>query len=180
MGAHIYGTYHGRFKEGRHPVNRKWSIAQNGLAWLLEMSWTEFDSFNQAALPEYLDLLTEDLADIEPGARIMMDGGICNPVLIAQVISPSQMVCLARPEPSSADIWRETNERNSMKEIVYQLQKPEEAWRKFLEFDNLIAQTILKECRESQITVCIKKEAEGLDEFAEKVATALGICSNYK
>ena len=61
MDAHIYGEYHGRFSPSRHPVNSQWAAAPNGLAWLLEMSWAEFDAFNQAAVPEYLDLLAEDL-----------------------------------------------------------------------------------------------------------------------
>src|SRR5512139_217497 len=64
MDAHIYGDYHGRFTEERHPVNWAWSTAENGLAWLLDMSWEEFDGFNQAALPEYLDLLASDLQAI--------------------------------------------------------------------------------------------------------------------
>jgi hypothetical protein len=180
MDEHIYGTYHSRFTQERHPVNRTWSMAQDGLAWLLDMSWAEFDSFNQAALPEYLDLLTEDIAAIEPNASILIDGGICNPALIAQAISPRQIVCLARPERSSAETWQETDERNSMKEIVCQLPKPEEAWCRFLEFDHLITQTILKECRDNQISVCLRNEAESVDEFAEKVANVLGVCLNYK
>ena len=59
MDAHIYGSYHGRFTQQRHPVNKAWSSSQNGLAWLLGMSWEEFDNFNRAALPEYLDLLAK-------------------------------------------------------------------------------------------------------------------------
>jgi hypothetical protein len=180
MDEHIYGTYHGRFTQERHPVNRTWSMAQNGLAWLLDMSWAEFDNFNRAALAEYLDLLTEDIAAAEPDASLLIDGGICNPALIAQVIPTRQIVCLARPERSSAEIWQETDERNSMKEIVYQLPKPEEAWRRFLEFDHLITKTILKECQENQISVCLRNEADTVGEFAEKVANVLGVCSIKK
>jgi uridine kinase len=57
MDAHIYGTYHNRFTPERHPVNTAWSSAPDGLAWLLDLSWEEFNQFNQAAVPEYLDLL---------------------------------------------------------------------------------------------------------------------------
>jgi hypothetical protein len=180
MDAHIYGIYQDRFTQELHPVNRKWSMAQNGLAWLLDMSWAEFDSFNQAALPEYLNLLTEDITATEPNASILIDGGICNPALIARVISPRQIVCLARPERSSAEIWQETDERNSMKKMIYVLPKPEEAWRKFLEFDRLITHTIQKECTENYISVCTRNEAESVSEFAEKVASVLGIRSSYK
>ena len=180
MDAHIYGAYHGRFTQARHPVNSAWSFARDGLAWLLEMSWGEFDSFNQAALPEYLDLLAEDLKATKPNAHVLIDGGICNPALLTQVISSHQMVCLATTERSSAEIWEETGERKSMKEAVYQLTKPEEAWRKFLEFNDRITHTILKECRENDISVCPRGETESVDEFAERVAHVLGIQQGHK
>jgi len=175
MDAHIYGAYHGRFTQERHPVNSAWSSARDGLAWLLDMSWDEFDSFNQAALPEYLDLLAEDLEATKPNASVLIDGGICNPAILAQAISTRQIVCLAGPEQSSAEIWNETDERKGMKEAVYQLAKPEEAWRKFLEFDDLITRTILKECQENEIVLCPRGETESVGEFAERVAQALGI-----
>jgi hypothetical protein len=175
MDAHVYGTYHGRFTQERHPANSAWSTALDGLAWLLDMSWDEFDSFNQAALAEYLDLLAQDLAGANPNASVLIDGGICNPALIAQVISTRQMVCLATPERERAEIWQETDERNAMKEVIHQMEKPEEAWRKFLEFDDRITQTILKECQENDIVVCTRGESESVDEFAERVARVMGI-----
>ena len=175
MDGHIYGEYHGRFTQERHPANKAWSTARDQLAWLLKMSWDEFDNFNQAALPEYLHLLVEDLDATKPDASILIDGGIINPALLAQAISPRQIVCLAIPERSSADVWEETDERKSMKEIIFQLAEPEEAWRKFLEFDARITHTILKECQENNITVCLRDETESVDEFAEKVAHVFGI-----
>ena len=175
MDTHIYGAYHGRFTQERHPVNKAWSSARDGLAWLLDMSWDEFNSFNQAALPEYLDLLAEDLEATKPNASILIDGGISNPAILAQVIPNHQVVCLAIPERSSAKIWNETDERKGMKEAVYQLARPEEVWRKFLEFDDRITNTILKECRENDIAVCPRGETESVDEFAERVAHVLGI-----
>lgn len=69
MDASIYGAYHGRFERERHPVNKAWSSSENGLAWLLDMSWDEFNNFNQAALPEYLDLLAEDIKALDPTAN---------------------------------------------------------------------------------------------------------------
>ncbi len=180
MDAHIYGAYHGRFTQERHPVNSAWSSARDGLAWLLDMSWDEFNCFNQAALPEYLDLLAEDLEATKPNASILIDGGICNPALLAQEISAPQIVCLARPEQSNAEIWNETDERKGMKEVVSLLEKPEEAWRKFLEFDDRITNTILKECQENDIVVCPRGETESVDEFAERVAHVLGIRQGHK
>lgn len=175
MDAHIYGAYHSRFTQDRHPVNTAWSTAPDGLAWLLNMSWDEFDSFNRAALPEYLDLLAEDLAASEHDASILIDGGICNPALIAQVISPRQIVGLSVPTQSSVEIWQESDERRSMKEIIDQLPEPEQAWRKFLEFDQRITHIILQECEESHIVVCSRDKMESVGEFAQRVARVLGI-----
>jgi hypothetical protein len=121
MDAHIYGAYHGRFVQKRHPANKAWSTSQNGLAWLLNMAWDTFDNFNQAALPEYLDLLVEDLEALAHTGRLLIDGGICNPALIAQVIPPDQIVCLAAPERSSVEIWQQDEDRSAMKEAVYHL-----------------------------------------------------------
>ena len=111
MDAHIYGVYHGRFTQERHPINKMWATAPNGLAWLLNKSWDEFDNFNRAALPEYLDLLVEDLDKMELDAGLLIDGGICNPAVLAQVMPISQIICLARPEHTSAEIWNENDAR---------------------------------------------------------------------
>jgi hypothetical protein len=107
----------------------------------------------------------------------LIDGGISNPVLIAQVISTRQMVCLAAPEGSSARAWEEDDERQSMKQAVDQLPHPEEAWHKFLEFDHRITRTILKECQENHIPVCPRDETASADELAERVARLLGFPS---
>jgi len=175
MDAHIYGAYHGRFTEARHPANKAWSSSENGLAWLLDMSWEAFDNFNRAALPEYLDLLAEDLQNIKPDEGLLIDGGICNPAIIAQVMPTGRIVCLAMPERPSSEIWQESGERRAMKEMIYQLPNPEEAWRRFLEFDGRITGTILKECQENNIPVCSRGTAETVDLFAQRVAGALGI-----
>jgi hypothetical protein len=67
-----------------------------------------------------------------------------------------------------------------MKEAIYKLVKPDEAWRKFLEFDDRITHTILKECKENNISVCPRGETESVDEFAERVARVLAIRQGYK
>jgi len=175
MDTQIYGAYHGRFTQERHPINKAWSTAKNGLAFLLDMTWDEFNQFNQAALPEYMDLLAEDLASTDPDAGILIDGGISNPTLVAEVISPSQIICLAGPERSSAEIWEGSDERRSMKEYILQLPNPDEAWRKFLEFDENINQTILKESVENNIVVYSRSETESVGDFAKRVALKLGI-----
>jgi hypothetical protein len=174
MDAHVYGEYHRRFSPQRHPVNTAWATASNGLAWLLGMSWDEFDSFNRAALPEYLDLLSEDLAALAPGAGVLIDGGICNPALLAQVIPAHQIACLSAPEQSSVQTWEKDEERRDMKEAVYQLPNPTAAWRRFLEFDTRLTQTILDECRGCGIRSYVRGRATSVEELAEWVARGFG------
>ncbi len=174
MDAHIYGDYHARFSPERHPVNDAWSTAANSLAWLLDMTWDEFDNFNQAALPEYLDLLVEDLAGTATDVGVLIDGGICNPALVARVIPARQIVCLAAPEGASAAVW-EAEDRRPMKDAVRQLPRGEAAWQKFLQFDACITATILAECRENDIAICARRGSEPVDACAGRVAHLLGI-----
>jgi hypothetical protein len=175
MDEHIYGTYHGRFTQEQHPINTAWAQSQNGLAWLLDMTWDEYNHFNQAAVPEYLNLLCEDIAPTPPDTRLVVDGGVCNPTTLAQAFPVNQIVCLAAPGKTSAEIWSETPERESMKEFVDQLPNPKEAWRKFLEFDEKITRTMLTECRASNIMVLSRNAGETVDQLTERVANALGI-----
>ena len=174
MDAHIYGAYHGRFTT-HHPVNRAWAAAPNGLAWLLGMSWEEFNQFNQAALPEYLDLLAADLERPEYAHGVLIDGGVCNPALLAQAMPPAQIVCLAAPEQASEQVWQADGERGEMKTFIDQLPQPEEMWRKFLAFDARITETILQESRVSGISVCARSIGETAAAFAARVRRALPI-----
>jgi hypothetical protein len=175
MDAHIYGTYHQRFTAERHPVNTAWAKSENGLAWLLDMTWDEFNNFNQAALPEYLDLLVEDLENTNSDTKLLIDGGISNPALVSQVLPYHQIVCLAIPQQKWANVWEENEDRQAMKEFIYQLPEPEQAWQKFLEFDRKITQTILKEAEESEIAVCMRNETESIAEYTARVRQVLGL-----
>ncbi|HUN23533.1 MAG TPA: hypothetical protein PK299_10425 [Anaerolineales bacterium] len=176
MDERIYGTYHSRFTQEKHPVNTTWSKSHNGLAWLLDMPWDDFNHFNQATIPEYLDLLCEDIISISPATQLLVDGGICNPTILAKAIPSNQILCLATLGRSSAKIWDETAERKAMQEIIFQLPNSKEAWRKFLEFDGKITHTILKECQESNITIVSRNATETVDELSERVAKVWGFC----
>jgi len=177
MDAHIYGAYHGRFST-RHPVNRAWATAPDSLGWLLNMSWDEFNQFNLAALPEYLDLLAADLADPAYGRGVLIDGGVCNPALLAQAVPPKQIVCLAAPHQSSEQVWRADGERGEMKMFIDQLPKPEEKWRTFLEFDARITETIWQESVSSGIPTYARSAEETAVAFAGRVRRALGIAAS--
>ena len=175
MDAHIYGTYHGRFSPNRHPANTEWAAAPTGLAWLLEKSWEQFDAFNQTAVAEYLDLLAEDLAKLPEEGSLLIDGGIVNTAVAAQYFPASQMVCLTRPGRTSEQIWQETPERLDMKAMFDQFPDPEKMWRKFLEFDAKINQTILLESQAAKIPICARGENDTVEQLANWVAQTLGL-----
>ena len=175
MDAQVYGAYHGRFSGQRHPVNSDWSKSPNGLAWLLAMSWEAFDNFNRAALAEYLDLLAEDVQAGAADGGLMIDGGICNPAIIAQVMPAKQIVCLATEERPSREVWEADAERLQMKEAVMDLGLGEEAWDRFLAYDGRITQTIIAESEESGISICRRGEGEAVADFARRVAGQLGL-----
>jgi len=175
MDAHIYGEYHSRFTPTKHPINTAWATASNGLAWLLNLPWNDFNCFNQAALPEYLDLLTEDLDKPGLDDGVLIDGGISNPRLLVQALPASQIACLATPEQSSTQIWERSGERAAMKEAVYALPNPETAWQTFLEFDRQITANILKECQEARIPIYQRNNSTTVEELAERVIRELKI-----
>ena len=175
MDAHIYGSYHKRFTKERHPANFQWTNSQNSLEWLLKKSWEAFNSFNQSALVEYLDLLAEDIQSNNTPSTLLIDGGICNPGLLAQALPSNQIVCLSRLHNSSKEIWEENEERLGMKQLIDQLKEPENAWEKFLEFDAKITQTILDECQASNIAICVRDQNESPTTFSDKVASLLNL-----
>jgi len=172
MDAHIYGSYHSRFTPERHPVNTAWTTSENRLAWLLSMSWDEFNSFNQSALAEYLDLLAEDLAGTRPGSPLLIDGGISNPAIIAQVIPIRHIVCLSAP--LDVNVW-ESAARQPMKETIYQLPNPEEAWLKFLDFDKQITRTIEIESQDNNISICLMNSNTSPEALAGEAARKIGL-----
>ncbi len=174
MDAHIYGTYHERFTDEKHPVNKAWAKAENGLAWFLDMPWETFNNFLQAALPEYLDLLTEDIASINPNDSLLIDGGIWHPALLAQVLPLQQIICLTAEE-SSAKIWEGNPERYAMREMFDYFPKPEVSWRKFLEFDTKITETVYEEARENKINIAARRKTESIATFSKSVAQQLGL-----
>jgi hypothetical protein len=174
MDDYVYGEYHGRFLPARHPANFAWSTAPDPLAWLLNLSWEEFDAFNRAALPEYLDLFAEDL-DGAQDPPLLVDGGLCNPALLVQAVPASQVVCLAIPTLTSEAVWARDPERRAMKEMIYQFPDGERLWQTFLGFDREITSALLSESKMCGIHVCTRSATEPVADFAERVAQFLGI-----
>jgi hypothetical protein len=177
MDARIYGTYHASFSPSRHPVSCRWRSAGDGLAWLLEMTWAEFDAFNRASLPEYLDLLGRELQSLDDPRPILVDGGICNPALLAAVLEPSRIVCVLREGLDASGLWTRPGARSEMRDAVMRLDATGEKWRRFLEFDDCITSTVASECAQAGIRVCAWNEADRAPELADRVARTLGLAA---
>lgn len=174
MDAHIYGAYHKRFEEMRHPVNTAWHNAENGMAWLLNMDWEEFDNFHRAALPEYLDLLVEDIEKRDKNETMLIDGGVWHPALLAKAFPSEQMVCLATFE-SSQDVWEGNPERYAMKDIFGSFPDPEASWHKFLDFDTRITTTIAEEAQLAGTTLLQRTKTDSVESLALAVSKTLGL-----
>ena len=175
MDARIYGTYHTMFSPSRHPVSCRWAAADDGLSWLLDMTWKEFDSFNRASLPEYLDLLACEIRTFERTRQLVVDGGLCNPVLLSTVIDPSRIVCMKRDDLDAQRLWSEPGERSAMRDAARALDTTGAKWSRFLEFNDNITSTILEECSASAIPVCAWDECDSPSDVAARVAGELGL-----
>ena len=132
MDAQIFGGYQGRYVPERHPASLAWFRAGDPLAWALSLSLDDWYHLNRATHAEYLDLLADDLSASDPGSLLLIDGGITNPALLAQVLPVSQIVCLAVPRSLSTRLWEEDDERRGMKEAIERLPDPEQTWEAFL------------------------------------------------
>ncbi len=172
--AHIFEDYPNRCTAERHPALKAWFSAPHPFAWMLGLSEQEFQEFNWASTAEYLDLIADEVAAIPPGEGMLIDGGISSAAVLARVVPSKQVVCLATSEATSVRTWEESADRAFMKEMVYQLPDPENAWQKFLRFDTLITRSLLDECRANGIRVIGRDENTAADEYARVIAEALG------
>jgi hypothetical protein len=154
MDARIYGSFHRLYSPQRHPVSSAWASAGDGLRWLLEMSWDDFDAFNRASLPEYLDLLADELAARPPGQTLLIDGGVSCPALLASVIGPSRVVCLVRRELDSRALWSEPGDRSAMRDSILSLDGTGGLWERFLDFDRRITESMALEAATSGVQLC--------------------------
>ena len=172
MDAHIYGAYHERFDETRHPVNTAWHNAENGMAWLLDMDWEEFNNFHQAALPEYLDLLVEDIEKQDKDSALLIDGGIWHPALLAEAFPVEQIICLVTSE-NSQEIWEGNPERYAMREFFESFPNPEASWQKFLDFDHRITRTVAAEAQLAGITLLRRRKTDSVENLTTTVFKTL-------
>ena len=175
MDSRIYGAFHALFSPSRHPVSREWHAAGDGLSWLLDMTWDEFDSFNRASLPEYLDLLAREIETLDSSMELVLDGGVWHPGLLSTVIEPSRMVCMRRKGLDASRLWDEPGERSKMRDATMTLDASGAKWSRFLEFDDGITSTILTECSQAAIPVCVWDDSESSSDTAARVGGMLGL-----
>ena len=175
MDAHIYGTYADRYTMARHPAIKTWFSAENPVEWALSLSWEAFDSLNRAANVEYLDLFAADLKQSSTDMILLVDGGVTHPSILTQVIPPERIFCIRIDAERSAAIWNEDAARASMKDAVLKLPDGEKLWRKFLDFDRLIAETMVQESRDSGVRVFHRDERISVNELSNIIVEHFGL-----
>jgi hypothetical protein len=175
MDAHVFDDYPQRCTGERHPALSAWFSAPDPFAWMLGLPENDFVDFNRAANAEFLDLLADDLAGTAPDQSLVIDGWITHPSLVVQVAPPGQIVCLEIAASTSAKAWEEHPDRRFMKEMVWRLPHPEQAWKRFLHTDALMTRTILDESRANGIRICHRDESTPVSATVAEVVTHLGI-----
>ena len=175
MDAQIFGGYQDRYRPERHPASLAWFRAGDPLAWALSLSLDDWYHLNRATHAEYLDLLADDLLANDPGSRLLIDGGITNPALLAQVLPTSQIACLAVPPSLSTYLWEEDEERRGMKEAIQRLANPQQAWDSFLAKDQFIHRTIVEESEACGIRIFWRDENTLPAALAHEVARFFGL-----
>ena len=169
----IYGTFMAHYSDARHPASRAWFGAANPLAWVMGLSWEEFNALTTAADAEYLDLFARELAQRDPETPLLVDGGLAHPAVLARVMPPARMVCVAVDDAVRAHCWEHAPARAEMRGWLAALPHPAEMWAKFLRHDRLMAQTMDAECTAAGITRVERGEYEPIDATAARVMEAL-------
>ncbi|MCA9961825.1 MAG: hypothetical protein KC443_22450 [Anaerolineales bacterium] len=174
MDEHIYGRYFPLYHPQRHPANTAWLAASNPLAWQLALSPAAFNAFNQATTAEYLHLLATDLAET-PDTPLLIDGGITYPSLAAQVIPAQHICCLAVDTAVSAHIWETDPDRAEMRNWIHALPEPAQMWQKFLQFDQLITETMVADSQAHHITTFSRAETTTIPDLAGQIIAAFAL-----
>ncbi|MCP3910856.1 MAG: hypothetical protein GY713_07890 [Actinomycetia bacterium] len=138
------------------------------------MTWSGYDQFQRAALFEYLDLLAQDL-ERKAAGRVLLDGGLYHPALLAGVLPADRIVCLARPQCTAGEVWDSSEERRAMRDHRSTLSDPDAAWARFLELDERIALTVAEEATRAGLTLIARGPDEAVEATAEAVARAFGL-----
>jgi hypothetical protein len=167
MDAAVFG---GRFRFDPlcHPATTAWFTADNPLHWMLSQPWAEFDALYRAANAETLDLLADDLAG-RPDEPLLIDGGITHPSVLTQVIPAARIICLERDEAQRAAEWHTSPTRTPMRDEILALPDGAALWRRFLEYDRQMTETIGRESRACGIQILRWDEGDTVEQVGERV-----------
>jgi hypothetical protein len=166
MDAAVFGRF--RFDPFRHPATTAWFTAANPLHWMLSQPWAEFDALYRAANAETLDLLADDLAG-RPDEPLLIDGGITHPCVLTQVIPAARIICLERDEAQRAAEWHTSPTRTPMRDEILALPDGAALWRRFLEYDRQMTETIGRESRACGIQILRWGEGDTVEQVGERV-----------
>lgn len=169
MDAHIYDAWQSRFDAACHPANHAWHESPNGLQFLLDLDWEQFDAFNAASNAEYLDLFAQEMQAFKADAPLLVDGGLSKPSVLAQVLPARQIACLAIPENLGTEIWQSAPDRQFMQDMIRQLPDGNTLWEKFLYFDRLLSRTMIQECQVNGIRVFERTKETSVEESVQAV-----------
>lgn len=175
MDAYIYDRFLPAYHARRHPASKAWFGADNPLAWAMSLSWEEFDSLNRAGDAEFLDLLADELQARSSGRAMIIDGGISHPSVLAQVVSPSGIVCLQTSDEIRIETWEMSKDRHFMKQSIYDLPNGHAKWQKFLFFDKMMAQRMAEESQALGIPTIARANETPVARVSRRVMEALGI-----
>jgi len=146
----------------------------NPLAWMLSLPWAAFDALYRANNAEMLDLLADDLAG-RPDAPLLIDGGITHPSVLTQVIPAGRIVCLETDDARRRHEWATAPGRAGMKAEILALPDGEAMWRRFLDYDRRMTETIGRESREWGIAVMRWEKGSNVAELSERMEQLLKV-----
>ncbi|MGL5256394.1 MAG: hypothetical protein ACRC76_05070 [Proteocatella sp.] len=175
MDEYIFGKYMDRYSKELHPANSAWFGAENPLDWALSFpNWEEYNEFNMTSMVEQLSLFCEDIELMDKDEKILVDGGITNPDILAKVLNKNKICCLNIEDELCRRIWSKDESRLVMKDMIYELPSPDYKWNKFLELNDLINKQMETECRDNDINIIFRGEEELSEDVLEKVMNAFG------
>ena len=166
MDEAVFGRF--RFDPVRHPAITVWFAATNPLHWMLSLPWAEFDALYAATNAEMLDLLADDLAG-RPDEPLLIDGGITHPSVLAQVIPTGRILCLETDDARRRHEWETAPGRAGMKAEILALPDGAALWRRFLEYDQRLTETISRQSRECGIQILRWDESHTVEQISEQV-----------
>ena len=167
---HSFGDYGPRYTAERHPATHAWYTAENPFGWMLSLDWEHFSALYRASNAETLDLLAADLhANYDPQRPLLVDGGITHPALLAQVLPPERIICLAIPPGEGARLWQSDPARRTMLEMTLALPDGEAAWQRFLDYDQQLHDLCVGESRAAGIVVIERGQETAVDKLINAI-----------